>query len=141
MGTGRAAVAYARKQEVSWLAVGVGAVLGAWLRWGASILLGAYQNQLPLGTLLANLAGGYLAGLAVAFFEAHPVLPIEWRLLVITGFLWRADDLFHFFRRSDGASAARPVWLVPRAYRVASMRFDYLVYRWFCDLPGPVFLI
>jgi CrcB protein len=87
MGTGRAAVAYARKQEVSWLAVGVGAVLGAWLRWGASILLGAYQNQLPLGTLLVNLAGGYMAGLAVAFFEAHPVLPIEWRLLVITGFL------------------------------------------------------
>lgn len=72
---------------MSWLAVGVGAVLGAWLRWGASILLGAYQNQLPLGTLLVNLAGGYMAGLAVAFFEAHPVLPIEWRLLVITGFL------------------------------------------------------
>jgi len=72
---------------VSWLAVGIGAVLGAWLRWGASILLGAYQDQLPLGTLLVNLAGGYMTGLAVAFFEAHPVLPIEWRLLVITGFL------------------------------------------------------
>jgi CrcB protein len=72
---------------VSWLAVGVGAVLGAWLRWGASIWLGAYQNQLPLGTLLVNLVGGYLAGLAVGFFESHPLLPIEWRLLVITGFL------------------------------------------------------
>ncbi|AMO99959.1 crcB-like family protein [Collimonas arenae] len=72
---------------MSWLAVGIGAVLGAWLRWLATILLGAYQNQLPLGTLVVNLAGGYMAGLAVGFFEAHPLLPVEWRLLVITGFL------------------------------------------------------
>jgi len=72
---------------MSWLAVGIGAALGAWLRWGASIWLGAFQNQLPWGTLLANLVGGYLAGLAVAFFESHQGLPLEWRLLVITGFL------------------------------------------------------
>ncbi|WP_395825391.1 fluoride efflux transporter CrcB [Collimonas sp.] len=72
---------------MSWLAVGLGAALGAWLRWLASIWLGAYQNHLPLGTLLVNLAGGYMAGLAVGFFESHPLLPVEWRLLVVTGFL------------------------------------------------------
>ncbi len=43
--------------------------------------------QLPLGTLSANLIGGYLVGLAVAFFMQHPELSPEWRLLIITGFL------------------------------------------------------
>jgi len=71
---------------LSWLAVGVGAALGAWLRWGLSALP-SWLGSLPLGTLLANLAGSYLVGVAVAFFQAHPALPPEWRLLVVTGFL------------------------------------------------------
>ncbi|MGB6054329.1 MAG: fluoride efflux transporter CrcB [Burkholderiaceae bacterium] len=72
---------------MSWLAVGFGAAVGAWLRWGLSVRLNAYHHALPYGTLLANLAGGYLIGIAVAFFEKYPALPIEWRLLVVTGFL------------------------------------------------------
>ena len=72
---------------MSWLAVGFGAMLGAWLRWGLSSFLPAWQGSLPLGTLLANLGGGYLIGLAVAFFQAHPALSPEWRLLLVTGFL------------------------------------------------------
>ena len=67
--------------------IGVGASAGALLRW----LLGAGLNHLwpgvPLGTLAANVIGGYLIGVALAFFSAHPLLPPEWRLLVITGFL------------------------------------------------------
>jgi CrcB protein len=43
--------------------------------------------ELPLGTLFANLIGGYFIGLAVAYFLQHPGLSPEWRLLVITGFL------------------------------------------------------
>ncbi len=72
---------------MSWLAVGAGAALGAWLRWGLSLWLHGWHNQLPLGTLIANLAGGYLVGIAVAFFQHYPLLSVEWRLLVITGFL------------------------------------------------------
>jgi CrcB protein len=37
--------------------------------------------------LLANLVGGYLVGLAIAWFAQYPELPVAWRLLVITGFL------------------------------------------------------
>jgi CrcB protein len=44
-------------------------------------------TELPLGTLTANLIGGYLVGFAVAFFLQHPGLDPEWRLLIITGFL------------------------------------------------------
>jgi len=40
-----------------------------------------------LGTLSANLVGGYLIGLAVAFFMHYPSLSPEWRLFAITGFL------------------------------------------------------
>lgn len=71
----------------SLLAIAIGAALGAWLRWGLSLWLNPVYPAIPLGTLGANLAGGYLIGLAVAFFAQHPGLPPEWRLLLITGFL------------------------------------------------------
>ncbi|HYD79383.1 MAG TPA: fluoride efflux transporter CrcB [Paucimonas sp.] len=72
---------------MSWLAVGLGAMLGAWLRWGLGIWGNELHTHLPFGTLVANLAGGYLVGLAVAFFHAHPAVSPEWRLFLITGFL------------------------------------------------------
>lgn len=68
-------------------AVGIGATAGAWLRWGLGRWLDALLPQLPLGTLAANLAGGYLAGLALAWFALDPDLSPEVRLLVLTGFL------------------------------------------------------
>lgn len=66
------------------LAVGIGAVLGAWLRWWQGIVLNPVFPTLPLGTLSANLIGGYLVGVAVAFFSEHAGLPPEARLFVIT---------------------------------------------------------
>jgi CrcB protein len=71
----------------SFLAVGVGAAMGAWLRWGLGALLNPVLSSMPLGTLAANLLGGYLVGVAVAVFAQHPGLAPEARLLVITGFL------------------------------------------------------
>jgi CrcB protein len=72
---------------LGFLAVGLGAAFGAWLRWGLSVRLNAAWPALPAGTLAANLIGGYLVGLLVAWFQAHPSLPPEWRLFAITGFL------------------------------------------------------
>jgi len=72
---------------LSWLAVGLGAALGAWLRWGLTILLGHMHSHIQVGTLAANLAGGYLIGLLLGFFDSYPGLPPEWRLFAITGFL------------------------------------------------------
>jgi fluoride exporter len=71
----------------AFLAVGIGAAVGAWLRWGLGLWLNALWPELPLGTLSANLIGGFLVGLSVAFFMQHPGLAPEWRLLIITGFL------------------------------------------------------
>lgn len=68
-------------------AVGVGAMFGAWLRWGLGGWLNPLLPALPLGTLAANLSGGYLVGLAIAYFGDHAAIAPEARLFVITGFL------------------------------------------------------
>jgi len=72
---------------MSWLAVGVGAAIGAWLRWGLAVWLSSLHAHVQAGTLAANLVGGYLIGLALGFFSAVPDLAPEWRLFVVTGFL------------------------------------------------------
>lgn len=72
---------------VSLLAIGFGAALGAWLRWGLGIILNPLFPTVPLGTLAANLLGGYLVGAAVTVFHIHVDLPAEVKLFVITGFL------------------------------------------------------
>src|SRR5258706_9545098 len=69
------------------LAVGIGAVLGAWLRWWLGVILTAANPNLPFGTLAANLIGGYLIGVAVEYFSQQGGVPIEMRLFLITGFL------------------------------------------------------
>ena len=69
------------------LAVGGGAALGAWLRWGLGILLNPVFPTLPLGTLAANLLGGFVMGVAMALFDHYEALAPEVRLFVATGFL------------------------------------------------------
>jgi CrcB protein len=69
------------------LAICAGASAGAVTRWLLGISLNAMFPTIPPGTLLANLIGGYLVGVAMAVFAEHPGLAPEWRLLVITGFL------------------------------------------------------
>jgi len=69
------------------LAVGAGAAVGAWVRWWLSALLNPIIPSLPLGTLAANLVGGYLMGIAMGFLEHAQALSPELRLLVTTGFL------------------------------------------------------
>jgi CrcB protein len=69
------------------VAVGAGAALGAWMRWGLSAWLNHRLPHFPLGTLAANLIGGYLVGFAMAYFGARHDLPPETRLFAITGFL------------------------------------------------------
>jgi CrcB protein len=68
------------------VAICVGASLGALLRWWLGMRLNSYFPTIPPGTVAANLIGGYVIGVGIAFFSAFPALPPEWRLLVITGF-------------------------------------------------------
>jgi CrcB protein len=72
---------------VNFLAVGFGAALGAWTRWLLGLALNPLFVALPLGTLAANLIGGYLVGVAVGVFHLNSGLPVAFKLFAITGFL------------------------------------------------------
>ncbi len=71
----------------SLLAIGGGAVLGAWLRYGLGLWLNPVFVAVPMGTLAANLIGGYLVGVAVALFHINAEMSPELKLFIITGFL------------------------------------------------------
>jgi fluoride exporter len=68
------------------VAISLGAGLGALLRFWLGARLDGLFPGIPPGTLAANLIGGYVVGVAVAFFAYSQVLSPEWRLFVITGF-------------------------------------------------------
>lgn len=69
------------------LSIAAGASLGALLRWVLAVRFNPMYPALPLGTLAANLVGGYIIGIAIAYFAWRPDVPPEVRLFVITGFL------------------------------------------------------
>ena len=96
--------------SAQWLAVGGGAALGAWLRWGLGIALNA--SMLPMGTLIANLGGGLLMGMAMAYFIGTSNQN-ELRLFVMTGFLGGlttfsafSAEAFNFLQKQQYAWAA-----------------------------------
>lgn len=68
------------------LAIGFGAAIGALLRWQIGAKLNGLFPTIPPGTLVANLIGAYVIGLAIAFFATFTAISPEWRLLVVTGF-------------------------------------------------------
>lgn len=68
------------------LFISLGSSLGALLRWGLGSQLNSLFPAVPPGTLTANLVGGYIIGLAIAYFAQAPDIAPEWRLLIVTGF-------------------------------------------------------
>ena len=68
------------------LAISVGSAVGALMRWQLGLRLNQLFPTLPPGTLVANIIGGYIIGLAIAFFSQNNEIAPEWRLLIITGF-------------------------------------------------------
>jgi CrcB protein len=72
---------------MGFVAVGIGALLGAWSRWGLSVWLNSGPDRFPLGTFSANLAGSYVIGLIIAWTVVSPELPANLRLFLVTGLL------------------------------------------------------
>jgi CrcB protein len=100
-----------RNMLMSICMISVGASLGSLLRWYFSTRLNAVFPQLPLGTLSANILGGYLIGIAIAVFLAFPSLSPQWRLLTVTGFLGGLTTFSTFSAEVVTAlMAGRTVW-------------------------------
>jgi fluoride exporter len=92
------------------VAISVGAALGALLRWGLGLALNASAALMPLGTLAANLIGGFGVGVAVALLAAHPEVPPAWRLFIITGFLGGLTTFSTFSAEVVAQLQAGRVW-------------------------------
>ena len=93
-----------------------GASLGALLRWFLAGRLNPMHPFLPPGTLVANLIGGYLVGVAVALFAALPGLSPQWRLFVITGFLGGLTTFSTFSAEVvEQLQQGRPGWALATA--------------------------
>ncbi len=67
------------------VAVSIGAALGALARWQAGLMFNTRWAGFPLGTLLVNLVGGFLIGIALEWFGRQPNELLK--LLLVTGFL------------------------------------------------------
>ncbi|MBV8634895.1 MAG: fluoride efflux transporter CrcB [Burkholderiaceae bacterium] len=87
---------------MNWLAIAIGATLGAWLRYALSMAFNPVLRNLPMGTLASNLGGGFMIGVAVAFFGNSPHLSPAWRLFVITGFMGGLTTFSSFSAESMG---------------------------------------
>jgi CrcB protein len=71
----------------TWIAICVGASLGALGRWRLGLWLNSEQATLPWGTMAANWIGAYAVGALVVWFQANPGLDPVWRAALITGLL------------------------------------------------------
>jgi len=67
--------------------ISVGAACGAVLRWLFGLALNGLYPAIPMGTLAANLLGGYVIGIAMEALSTRVGLAPELRLLIMTGFL------------------------------------------------------
>ena len=67
-------------------AICLGACVGALARWRLGLWLNHPGAFMPWGTLAANLIGGYLVGLILAWAHHADLAPF-WRLILVTGVL------------------------------------------------------
>lgn len=68
------------------LAVFIGGGTGSVARWLLGLRLNSVHNTLPVGTLTANLAGAFIIGLGLAWFNRMTHIDPAWKLLITTGF-------------------------------------------------------
>ncbi|WP_426663220.1 fluoride efflux transporter CrcB [Rhodanobacter aciditrophus] len=83
------------------IAVGLGGAIGCWIRWLLGSTLNGIFPTVPLGTLAANLLGGFIMGCMMGIFEHFQTLPRELQLFVLTGFLGGLTTFSTFSAEAD----------------------------------------
>ncbi len=86
-----------RESLVSVIAVATGGGLGATARYLTAVIgVRLFGDKFPVGTVVANLVGCFLAGLLVGLLERRLVLSPTVQLAVFTGFLGALTTLSAF---------------------------------------------
>jgi CrcB protein len=114
---------------LNFFVVGAGAAFGAWVRWLLGLALNPLFIALPLGTLAANLLGGYLVGIAVGLFHLNAHFPLAWKLFAITGFLGGLTTFSTFSAEVvERLLAGQPAWAIGLAsvHLAGSLTATYL---------------
>ena len=83
-------------------------------RWSLGLALDTAWPGIPLGTLVANVIGGFLIGIVIGMLDQFQTLPLEWRLAITTGFLgglttfstFTGETLNHLLRQQWGWAGA-----------------------------------
>ncbi|ATM96747.1 camphor resistance protein CrcB [Yersinia frederiksenii] len=68
------------------LAVFIGGGVGSVARWLVSMKLNSLPSHIPVGTLIVNVVGAFIIGLALALFTRMTHIDPVWKLLITTGF-------------------------------------------------------
>ncbi|MCC7006579.1 MAG: fluoride efflux transporter CrcB [Ottowia sp.] len=96
---------------IEFIGIGVGAALGAWLRWWLGVSLSHVLAAMPLGTLCANGLGGFLIGCVLAYSADYAGFSPAWRLFIVTGFLGGLTTFSSFSAESFSLfQSGRVVW-------------------------------
>jgi len=93
-------------KDVTWrgfIAVGLGGVLGCWLRYILSVLFNPLFLNLPPGTLAANWAAGFIMGCLIGIFQRFQTLPVEVRLFATTGVMAACPPTQRFHQKRLGS--------------------------------------
>ncbi len=101
--------------------IGLGSVLGAWLRWFIGLKLNTLSPNLPYGTLLANLIGAFLIGFFASWF-ANSHIPPMYKLFLITGFC--------------GALTTFSTFSIEVVMLLQAGRFEYAIFNIICNVLG-----
>ncbi|MBK7648517.1 MAG: fluoride efflux transporter CrcB [Betaproteobacteria bacterium] len=114
---------------LNFVAIGLGAAFGAWSRWLLGLALNPLLVALPIGTLVANVLGGYLIGVAVGVFHINTHFPLAWKLFAITGFLGGLTTFSTFSAEVvERLLAGQPAWAIGLAsvHLAGSLTATYL---------------
>ncbi len=107
------------------LFVGTGGFLGAVLRFIISSWIGrTWGRSFPLGTLVVNVSGCFLIGLAMTLLSERMMIPPQWKLLLTVGFLG-AFTTFSTFEFETGTLVYDGEWLLAGANIVLSLFFGF----------------